>query len=44
MLCVKMLLKKKEPDRDLLMRNVNQARRWFIQVPAIMGENEEGEA
>ena len=34
----------KGTDRDLLMRNVKTSEDGFIQVPAIMGENEEGEA
>lgn len=31
-------------NRDLLMRNVKTSEDGFIQVPAIMGEGEEGEA
>ena len=34
----------KGTDRDLLMRNEKTSEVGFIQVPAIMGENEEGEA
>ena len=34
----------KGTDRDLLMRNVKTSEDGFIQVTAIMGENEEGEA
>lgn len=31
-------------DRDLLMRNVKTSEDGFIQVPAIMGDGEEGDA